>query len=81
MNLCRFKDTLGEPGVGFHAARIGPFALWDTVGTLAIAYLLNWSLGGSPVKDFAKIAFGLFIFGQFLHWLFCVDTAFMKMIN
>lgn len=81
MNLCMYKDILGKPNLGFHAARIGPFALWDIVGTLGIAFLLNWSIGANGIKQFIQIALALFILGEILHWLFCVNTAFMRIIN
>jgi hypothetical protein len=68
---CRYRNALGEPGVGFHARRLAGVALWDVVGTLVIAALLarwtSWS--------YARALASLFLLGVALHWLFCVPTA------
>jgi RsiW-degrading membrane proteinase PrsW (M82 family) len=84
MLLDKYKDALGVPRVGIHAARI-PFldyALWDVVGTIGIAWLL--------VLVFAKdkswqntlrwiiIAFAL---GLFLHILFGVRTKMVESLG
>ena len=70
MSLCQYSNVLGEPGVGFHKARLGKFALWDTVGTFVIAFLISMLLDTSYLKTTAA----LFIISIFLHWLFCVKT-------
>jgi membrane protein DedA with SNARE-associated domain len=67
---CAYKDSLGSPGVGFHEARLGPFALWDVVGTLVIIIILIL-MGVSVVTAIA----GVVITTIFAHWLFCVSTA------
>ena len=74
MLLCQYKDILGEPSQGFHSARLFGLARNDLIGTVIGAWLLsywrNWS--------FLKTLLVVFILGQILHWLFCVDTAFLK---
>lgn len=72
MDLSRFSDALGKPRQGFHAARIPvlDIALWDTVGTIAIAGGLAWALGGN-VPFWILFAFAL---GVILHWVFGVKT-------
>lgn len=77
MDLCRYKDALGVPGQGLHAARLGRFALWDVVGTVAggwaLARYMRWSV---PVT-----VAGTFLTGHALHLLFCVDTAAVRMLH
>lgn len=70
MDLCQYSTALGTPGVGFHEARLGNFALWDVVGTFVIAFMIS-ILAATP---FLKTTVVLFILSIFLHWLFCVKT-------
>ncbi len=73
---CKYKDSLGEPGKGFHK-HFGGVAVGDFVGTAviaaAISYLSSWS--------FWIVFLVLFIVAEFLHWYFCVDTAVLKYIK
>ena len=70
MDLCKYKDILGKPGIGFHRHfRIG-FAILDLIGTIMIAYVLSKMLG----QTFWKVFLILMIIAIFLHWLFCVKT-------
>ena len=70
------ENALGEPGKGFHATRIFGLALYDILGTIAIAFAtsyyfnlpLLWSL------------IGWFVLGEFLHWVFGVKTALLKSV-
>ncbi len=70
MDLCRYKNSLGEPGKGFHQARLGSFALWDVAGTLIIIIVLIL-LGFGTLQTIITV--GVLTVG--LHWLFCVPTA------
>lgn len=76
MDLCKYKDILGQPLKGFHATRIGIFALWDIVGTIIGAYVIYKM---QTTHSYVKILIGLLILGEILHYLFCVDTAFIKL--
>jgi hypothetical protein len=71
---CQYSDALGVPGEGVHEARLGPFALWDTVATLCVALFLTYLLGGS-LKGFALASIIILTLAIILHWVFCVDTA------
>lgn len=77
MDLCQYKHSLGVPGEGAHARRIGAFAANDLIGTVAAAAVIsvisNWS--------FIIILIILLLIGTILHWAFCVPTAGMLMIN
>jgi len=74
--LCQFKNILGKPGEGIHSYRIMGFALWDIVGTVGLGWILSKFISWNVLKS----TIFMFLFGTFLHWLFCVDTAFMKFI-
>lgn len=68
--LCQYKHSLGVPGQGIHSTRIFGFAFWDIFFTIIVGYYF----GG------IKGVILLFLLGTFLHWLFCVETAFMVLV-
>lgn len=76
MNLCKYKDFLGEPNKGIHSYRFLGVAIADVImtfiGALYISYLFKIS--------FIKTLFVLFILGIFLHKLFCVKTTIDKLL-
>ena len=74
---CPNANALGVPEQGFHEKRLGPIALYDTLGTIALAALTAW---------FFKVSFvwslvGWFVLGEVLHYAFGTPTAFLKMIG
>lgn len=75
--FCEYADVLGKPGEGFHKARLGPFAAGDLIATiiLAIIIALIWQIN---IFATFSLVFGL---GVLMHWAFCVDTAFMRMLS
>jgi hypothetical protein len=74
---CPYSNILGIPGEGVHALRFYGFALNDTLATLVAALLTSLFF---QVPILYSIA-AWFIGGEVLHYVFCVDTAFMKMIG
>jgi accessory gene regulator protein AgrB len=74
---CQFKDILGKPGEGPHSIRLGGFAVVDSVLTI----LLAWYVSKWVDKPFPLVLLVVFIIGEILHWVFCVDTAFIKLIG
>jgi len=76
VDLCKYKNALGEPGKGIHSYRIFGVAIADVVmtlvGALILSYLFNWS--------FLYTAICLFILGIILHRLFCVRTTVDKIL-
>jgi hypothetical protein len=76
MNLCKYKNLLGEPAKGIHSYRFMNIAVMDVImtliGALVISYLTKVS--------FLLIALGLFILGIILHRLFCVRTTVDKLL-
>lgn len=74
MRLCKYKNIFGEPNKGVHKLRFGPFAFIDLVGTLIIAGIIGYIFNVDVFITFVI----LFIIAQFLHWLFCTNTAFVN---
>lgn len=81
MRLCQYRDVLGVPGKGFHGRRINLFgtsyALWDIVGTFALAYL-SYRAFGLSFPAAVLLWFGM---GVLMHWLFCVNTPLNRNIG
>ena len=75
MKLCQFKDIFGKPGQGVHKLRFGPFGFIDIIATLVLAGIFGYIFDVNTLYTFIA----LFFIGQFLHWLFCANTAFLKM--
>jgi hypothetical protein len=74
---CPYSTLLGIPGQGVHAARIFGLALNDTLMTL---------IAGVLTALFFKIniitsILAWFVVGELLHYIFGVNTAFLKMIG
>ena len=71
------ENVFGEPNKGFHATRIGGLALYDILGTIALALATSYYFDISVVLSLI----GWFVFGEILHWYFGVKTAFLKWIE
>jgi hypothetical protein len=76
MDLCKYKNALGEPNKGVHSYRVFGLAIMDILMTLIAALVISY---------FFKISFfytciSLFILGIFLHRLFCVRTTVDKLL-
>ena len=74
---CPYKYVLGIPGQGFHSTRFMGFALNDTVGTIALAFLTSWIFN----INIWKSLFVWFVSGEILHYYFGVQTAFLTFLN
>jgi len=73
---CPFKNALGIPGEGVHSYRIFGLAAFDIIATIIVAIISSY---------YTKTSFALnflvwFILGEVLHYIFCVETAFLKLI-
>ena len=73
--FCKFKNLLGEPKKGFHSTRLFGFAAYDILVTIALGWGLSKITKSSSLLSIA----GMFILGQILHYVFCVETVFMKL--
>jgi len=76
MNLCKYKNALGEPGKGIHSYRLFGFAIADVIMTIIGAFLIAYFLKLS----FIKTLLVLFLTGIVLHRLFCVRTTIDKLL-
>ncbi len=83
-DLTKYKDILGKPGEGVHF-HVGGWAIMDFVGTILLGWLLGWLLGKWLKVNSTWLTIGailaVFVLGQFLHWIFGVDTTFMKLLK
>lgn len=76
MDLCKYKNALGEPGKGIHKYRFFGVAIMDVIMTIIGAFFISF---------FFKLPFlittvSLFILGIVLHRLFCVRTTIDKLL-
>ena len=72
--FAEYKDILGVPREGIHSMRFFDFAVMDFImtfiGSCIIAYFFKINV--------LFVFLYLFILGEYLHILFCVDTKFLS---
>jgi uncharacterized membrane protein len=76
MDLCKYKNALGEPGKGIHSYRLFGVAIADVIMTIVGAFLIAYFFKLS----FIKTLLVLFLTGIVLHRLFCVRTTIDKLL-
>jgi len=76
MNLCKYKNALGEPGKGIHSYRVFGVAIADVIMTIVGAILISYFFK----LPFIKTLLVLFLTGIVLHRLFCVRTTIDKLL-
>ena len=76
MDLCKYKDALGESGKGIHSYRFMGVAIADVIMTIIGALLISFLIK----KSFLLVLILLFILGIILHRLFCVRTTIDKLL-
>ena len=76
MDLCKYKNILGEPGKGIHSYRLFGVAIADVTMTVIAAALISYFLKYS----FITTLIILFILGIVLHKIFCVKTTIDKLL-
>lgn len=74
---CPFADALGTPGKGIHSYRIVGLAAADIALTILAAAITSWIYSVPFIYSFAA----WFVAGEVLHYVFGVNTAFLKMIR
>lgn len=76
MNLCKYKNLLGEPGKGVHSFRIHGIAIVDVLLTVLAALFFSfiWK------TKFLNTLVILFILGIIAHRIFCVRTTVDKVL-
>jgi hypothetical protein len=73
--FAKYKDIFGKPNEGVHSIRIFDFAIIDIIMTFIGAYFIS-----KYYKINIWLIFTLlFIYGQILHALFCVETKFISL--
>jgi hypothetical protein len=76
MDLCKYKNILGEPGKGIHSYRLFGVAIADVIMTIIAAALISYFFKYSFIATLVI----LFILGVVLHKLFCVKTTIDKLL-
>lgn len=76
MNLCKYKNLFGEPGIGIHSFRIFNISVLDVLVVLLAALIIS-KLCGFSLKWTTII---LFIVGIIVHRLLCVRTTVDKFL-
>jgi len=76
MDLCKYKNALGEPGKGVHSYRLFGVAIMDVIMTIIVAYIISYFSNYSFIYTLVF----LFILGIILHRLFCVKTTIDKLL-
>jgi hypothetical protein len=76
MDLCKYKNALGEPGKGIHSYRLFGVAIMDVIMTIIGAYIISYFSNYSFIYTLVF----LFILGIILHRLFCVKTTIDKLL-
>jgi hypothetical protein len=74
---CPYAHALGVPGEGVHAQRFMGLALNDTIATVVVALLTAWIFKISLLYSLI----GWVVAGEVLHYVFGVNTAFLKMLG
>jgi hypothetical protein len=67
----------GTPGNGVHRFRLGGMAIVDLGLTIFLSYFMALHYSKPVLHVFLII----FLIGQLMHYLFCVDTAFLKFLK
>ena len=73
--FAKYNDIFGKPNKGVHSLRLFDFAIVDIIMTFIGAYIISQY----TKKDVRLIFILLFIYGQILHALFCVETKFISL--
>jgi len=76
MDLCKYKNALGEPGKAVHSYRFFGIAIMDVIMTIIGAYMISYFYN----YNFINTLIFLFILGIILHKLFCVKTTVDKLL-
>jgi uncharacterized membrane protein YdfJ with MMPL/SSD domain len=76
MNLCKYKNVLGEPNKGIHSYRLFGLAIADIIMTIVAAFIISYFLK----YTFLKTTVFLFVLGIVLHRVFCVRTTIDKLL-
>jgi hypothetical protein len=74
---CPNAFIFGKPGEGVHSRRFGGYAVVDTVATILAAIMITY-IWNIPLW---KTVIGLFVLGEFLHYWFGLQSAFLTTLG
>ena len=77
---CPYSAIFGAPRTGAHKWRIPvlDLALVDTLLTVLLAFVIFKTFN---FKSFWIVMLWTFVVGEVFHWLFCVQTRFIKFLG
>jgi len=75
--LCKYKDSLGKPNEGVHKYKVFGISIVDTLMTAILALIISLIFK----LNFWIVFLIALIIGEILHYLFCVDTGFLKLFK
>lgn len=82
--FAKYSEIFEKPNEGVHSDRLLGMARVDLLGTMGIAGIISvitsYYLKENYLKIFIILFLFLFLTGIIFHRLFCVDTAFNKLI-
>lgn len=79
--FCAHKDIFGKPNEGAHQYKVLGTAVVDFAGTMGLAYLSQRVILRQRGGTFMQHLIFWLVFGEILHWLFCVDTAWIRALK
>ena len=71
IDLCAYKNLIGEPKTGIHFTRFMGVAIYDVIITVLGAFLISYFFKYS----FIHVTVFLFVLGIISHRIFCVKSA------
>jgi uncharacterized membrane protein YcaP (DUF421 family) len=77
VDLCPYAKLFGERNKGFHRARLFDIAINDTIATIIGAYIISYITN----YNFYIVLLLLFILGEYLHYIFGVDTKVLEILG
>ena len=76
LDLCKYKNILGEPDKGVHSFRIFNIAIVDVLLTILAAYIMSYFTNYELIYTLIF----MFILGIISHRIFCVRTTVDKVL-
>jgi len=74
--FCKYKDIFGKPNTGAHSYRFLGFAIVDFLLVIIFTYIFTYF---TKFPFWPSLVF-FFLFGIFIHRLFCVRTTVDKLL-
>jgi len=75
--LCKYTNIFGKPKEGIHSIRIYDIAIIDVILTIIFSFIISYYYK----INFYLVLTVLFIIGEILHLIFCVNTTIINYIT